>query len=172
MTRFRFLPSALHLSLLVVVLSLALVGGAPPFQALAAEEGGSQKDKITKRPRYDAALSGGTVIQLDTMWIPMVVSGDRRQYVGMTVHLMPEQGKEAEACYVTPWVTEALIFYFNSHGMSPQERQDLDNKDFVKALSAVVDKVAKPGVFREVKVIDAPPAKQDANNAELSLICI
>jgi hypothetical protein len=106
------------------------------------------------------------------MWIPVILSGNRRQYVGMTVHLMPEPGKEAEACYITPWVTETLITYFNSHGMSAQERQDLDSKDFAKVLSAVVDKVAKPGVFREVKVIDAPPAKQDLSDAELSLICI
>jgi hypothetical protein len=174
MPRSRFRPVARHLAFPVLVFFLALdiAGVTSVAPVLAAEEGANQKDKITKRPRYDAGLTGGTIIQLETMWIPIVGSGNRRQYLGMTVQLMPNPDRVVEACYITPWVTEALITYFNANGLSRADRRDLDGTAFTKALIAEVDRVAKPGVFRGVKVIDSPPKELDFADAELSLVCV
>ncbi|MCF8481371.1 MAG: hypothetical protein K9H25_13130 [Rhodospirillum sp.] len=174
MPRSRFRLFARHLAFPVVVLFLALdvAGMTAVAPVLAAEEGTNQKDKITKRPRYDAGLTGGTIIQLETMWIPVVVSGNRRQYVGMTVQLLPNPDRLVEACYSTPWVTEALITYFNTNGLSQADRRDLNDRAFTSSLSAVVDRVAKPGIFRGVKVLDGPPAELDFADSELSLVCV
>jgi hypothetical protein len=179
MRRFAFPFAARRptgLSVLVALVALlALSLAIPP--AFAAGGGGgeegqaSQKDKMTKRPRYDAALTGGHLIQLETLWVPVVV-GKRRQYLGMTVHLIPAPDKMADACYVTPWVTEALVTHFNATPLNAAARRDLAGKAMTDALMALVNKVAGKGVFSKVELIDAPPGPLEPEDGELSLACV
>ncbi len=140
-------------------------------QARAAEGAtGSRADKMAKRSRDEAAETGGSLIQLDTMWVP-VARGSRRSYVGFTVQLTPLKGMLPEACYTTPWVTEAMIEYFNKRPLRLGSQRELDTQKLQQGLMDAVNKVAGPGVFKMVRLIDGPPEPLDQADNDLSLVC-
>ncbi|MBK1666170.1 hypothetical protein CKO38_17510 [Rhodospirillum rubrum] len=151
---------------------LALTLAIPPVQAAegAAPTEGGRKDKIAKRARNDAALTGGEIIELETLWIPTAGSRQPRRYIGITVRLVANTARLEEACYTAPWVNEALIIYFNDHPLAGTEGA-LAVPALTKALKTLADQVAGKDVFKVVKMIDGPGDKLAPADAELTLSC-
>lgn len=175
------LSRSLCAALVGAVLAAGVLGAPAPGVAAGGggghgggggDSGGSHSDKITKRPRDEADKTGGTLIQLETMWMPVLARRGTRSYIGVTVHLIPNPDKLPEACYVTPWVTEALIIHFNAHPVANADPASLEAKALRDRLMAICTRLAGEGVFQEVRVINGPAAELDLSDAELSLVCV
>ncbi|WP_147164726.1 hypothetical protein [Pararhodospirillum oryzae] len=168
------LPSLVRITLgVLLAASLAL---PEAWASGASSQGGGagsgdRKERMTKRPRNEAELTGGELIQLETMWIPASEPGGRRQYFGMTVRLYPETGRFADACYKAPWVNEALINYFHQHPLEQASQAALDRDALRRALKALVDTVAGLGVIKTITILDGASEPPTENDADLSLVC-
>ncbi|HCF17728.1 MAG TPA: hypothetical protein DEV96_06750, partial [Rhodospirillum rubrum] len=157
----------------VLVSLLALTLAVPPVLAeegAPPSEGAVKKDKIAKRARNDAALTGGEIIELETLWIPTAGNRQPRRYIGVTARLVANTTRLEEACYTAPWVNEALIIYFNDHPLAGTEGA-LAVPALTKALKTLADQVAGKDVFKVVKMIDGPGDKLAPADAELTLSC-
>ncbi|WP_041795609.1 hypothetical protein [Pararhodospirillum photometricum] len=161
-----------------VVLLSCLLAFAAPDLALAEGGGGGAKatgsgdrrEKMAKRPRDEADLTGGEMIQLEPMWVPVMNRGRGPVFYGITVQLTPQPDKIPDACYKTPWVTEALVLYFHDHPLPGMTQATLESAPLARALKGVVEAVA-PGLFKAVHLIEGSSDKINENDADLSLSC-
>jgi len=91
-----------------------------------AAEAGNRPDKQANRPRADAANVGGTYMQLNALWLP-ILKNRRMRYQAITVRLMPRPDRRAAACMKAPWAQEAVLFELNEAPLALDDLADVEH---------------------------------------------
>lgn len=138
-----------------------------------AKQPTAAKDKVPKPPRNEAeSIAGAQMLQVEPLWLPVKQARPGVvRYMGVTVRLTPKAGLLTDACYKMPWVTEALILYFNRHQLdaNPSEGDRALDKAILKTANSLS---AKP-LFEKAQLlpIDGTPRPISDADQMLSQVC-
>lgn len=130
--------------LMAAAVAASLVATAP---ALAASE--------VSKPRRDVENVPGDYIQLDTLWVPVLGGSGKPIFLGLILRLWPGPDTRYEACVEAPWITEAMLLYFNEH---PLER---DQYETAATLRKLVEKIISQHtggrrIYRQIDILREP----------------
>jgi len=135
-----------------------------------AAEAGNRPDKQSNRPRADAADVGGTYMQLNALWLPIVKSR-RMRYQAITVRLMPRPDRRAAACMRAPWAQEAVLFELNKAPLTLDDLADMEhNTDLANRLLNRIHTHIGEDLYSGVSLLSGIH-EPDMAERELSFMC-